>query len=176
MIKTITILTILLFLAVPVDLPAFSGHRTARQSLGSTPPAHPDSRAMRVRLRMPIRFPMDRGETGKPAHPIYPGHRPGRGRPGCWYPVTATVVREVQPVIIVNNLPAAEPAPPPEPEKEWVPPVLGTRTEPGYWDYGIRQVWMGDHWRFEQDFEKKTWVPPSRVKFVRQQGYWKTVE
>jgi len=86
------------------------------------------------------------------------------------------VVRETQPIIIVYNPPPVAPAPPPTPQRIWVPPVLDTRSEPGYWDYGVKKVWMGDHWRYEQDHEKRVWVPASQVKYIKQEGYWKPVE
>jgi hypothetical protein len=86
------------------------------------------------------------------------------------------MVREIQPIIIVTQPPPQEPPPAPEPEKVWVPPVMGTRTEPGYRDYGIRKSWMGDHWRFEQNFDQPIWVPEKQVEVVKQEGYWKIVE
>lgn len=81
-------------------------------------------------------------------------------------------------VVIVVVAPPVhqEPPPAPEPQKIWVPPVMGTRTEPGYWDYGIRKVWMGDHWRFEQDLNQRRWMPEKKIEVVKQEGYWKLVE
>jgi hypothetical protein len=35
---------------------------------------------------------------------------------------------------------------------------------------------MGDHWRYEQDFEERKWVPETQVTVVEQEGYWKIVE
>ncbi len=122
------------------------------------------------------RLPVHPGSPGKPVHPIYPGYKPGHGRPVYWWPASTTVVQETPPIIIVNNPPPAAPAPPPEAEKVWVPPVMDTRIEPGYWDYGIKKMWMGDHWRYEQDHDERIWVPESQVKYVKQEGYWKTVE
>ena len=125
------------------------------------------------------RFKPPGHRPGKPGHPIYPGYRPpwpGQGPLPSPWPATTTIVREVQPVIIVNTPPAADPPAPPEPQKVWVPPVMDTRVEPGYWDYGIRKVWMGDHWRYEQDFDRPTWVPEREVRYVRQEGYWSIVE
>jgi hypothetical protein len=131
---------------------------------------------MRARLKLPIRFPVENATPGKPDHPTFPGRKRGHGRPGFVFPFGTTVVRETQPIVIVNNPAPPEPAPPAEPQKTWVPPVMGLRTEPGYWDYGIRKVWMGDHWRYEQDPGKKTWVPASQVAYVMQEGYWQIVE
>ena len=122
------------------------------------------------------------GYRGKPVHPIHPGHKPGKphrppfhGRPHYWWPTTTTVVKEVPTVIIVQPPPPDLPKPP-KPKEVWVPPVLGLRTEPGYWDYGVRKVWMGDHWRFEQDVTSKTWVPESQVRYIKQAGYWEVAE
>lgn len=131
------------------------------------------------RHRLPSQLPVYPGSTGKPVHPIYPGHKPckpGHDRPRYWWPVSTTVTQEPPTIIIVNAPPAAEPPVPPEPEKIWVPPVMDTRTEPGYWDYGVKKIWMGDHWRYEQDFEEKTWRPESEVQYVKQAGYWTSAE
>jgi hypothetical protein len=182
--KKIVVLSILLLFAGPTDLPAFQGHRPAVNSVGGVVRATPGLREIRARMKMPIRISMDKRHAGKPVHPIYPGNKPGRpghGRPEkhpprYWWPATTTVVREVQPVIIVNNPPPEASATPPPPEKVWVPPVMGTRTKPGYWDHGIKKVWMGDHWRYEQDFEERKWVPETQVTVVEQEGYWKIVE
>lgn len=184
MMKKIVILLIMLLFAVPADLPAFRSHRPAVNRVGGAPPANPGIREIRARMKMPIRTSLYNRHAGKPVHPIYPGKKPGRpghGHPGkhpsrYWWPAGSTVVREVQPVIIVNNLPPEAPAPPPPPEKVWVPPVMGTRTEPGYWDHGIKKTWKGDHWRYEQDFEIRKWVPETQVTVVEQDGYWKIVE
>jgi hypothetical protein len=35
---------------------------------------------------------------------------------------------------------------------------------------------MGDHWRFEQDYNQRKWVPERQVQVVKQEGYWKIVE
>ena len=128
------------------------------------------------------RFTAKPGRRGKTIRPISPGLRPGKpnrppfhGRPHYWWPTTTTVVKEVPTVIIVQPPPPAEPEPT-KPKEVWVPPITGTRTEPGYWDYGVRRVWMGDHWRYEQDVTSKTWVPESQVRYVQQAGYWKVVE
>jgi hypothetical protein len=91
------------------------------------------------------------------------------------WPATTTVVKEAPTIVIVNPPPPAE-SPPPEPQKIWVPPVMGIRTEPGYWDYGVKKRWMGDHWRYEQDVTRKTWVPEAQVEVVKQAGYWKLAE
>jgi hypothetical protein len=182
MMKKVAILAVLFFFAGAVDLLAFRGHRSGGKRVGIGSSVTPTTRDIRARLKMPIRLPVDKGYPGKPVHPIYPGHKPGKpghGHPGkhrprYWWPSSTTVVREVQPIIIVNN--PAPPAPAPEPEKIWVPPVMGTRTEPGYWDHGIKKIWMGDHWRYEQDFETRKWVPEAQVAVVEQEGYWKIVE
>ncbi len=122
------------------------------------------------------------GYRKKPGLPSIPGHRPGRLNrppkhrpPRHWWPTTTTIVKEAPTIIIVETPPPAPPAPP-KPKEIWVPPVISTRTEPGYWDYGVQKVWMGDHWRYEQDITRKTWVPASQVPYVLQNGYWKVVE
>jgi hypothetical protein len=182
--KKIVLLSIVLLFTSPADLPAFRGHRTAVNPVDGAVPSNPGLREIRARMKMPIRTSMDNRHGGKPVQPIYPGDKPGRpghGRPEndlprYWWPAATTVVREVQPVIIVNNPPPEAPATPFPAEKVWVPPVMGTRTEPGYWDHGIKKVWMGDHWRYEQDFEERKWVPETQVTVVEQEGYWKFVE
>lgn len=131
------------------------------------------------RVKNAHRFPVIPGLPGKPVHPIHPGDKPdypGHRWPGYWWPATSTVVRETETIVIVQTPPQEAPQPAPEPEKVWVPPVMDTRTEPGYWDYGVKKMWMGDHWRFEQDFDEKTWVPESQVTYVKQAGYWKAAE
>lgn len=138
---------------------------------------HPSNRL--GRHRFPERLPYHPKHPGKPVHPIYPGTKPGKPgyhRPIYWWPATRTVVRETETIIIVSPPPPTEPPAPPEPQKVWVPPVMDTRTEPGYWDYGVKKIWMGDHWRYEQDAENKVWVPASQVPYVKQAGYWKFVE
>ncbi|MDL2274871.1 hypothetical protein LJC22_01945 [Desulfosarcina sp. OttesenSCG-928-G10] len=109
----------------------------------------------------------------RPSKPetIHPPHYP------FWPHRTTTVIRETQPVIVINN-PPAEPQPPPKPEPKylWVPPVMGKRTEPGHWEYGVQKIWMGDHWRYEQDETQKTWVPEKEVDYVQEPGYWDVVE
>lgn len=175
----IAILSILFIFAGPMDLSALRDHPPALKPIGSGPPIYPLSPEMRARLKMPMRMPVVPGSPGKPVHPIYPGDKPGKpghGHPRYWWPASTTTVRETQPVIIVNNPPPAAPAALPEPQKAWVPPLIDTRTEPGHWDYGIRKKWMGDHWRYEQDFEDRKWVPESQVEYVKQEGYWKFVE
>jgi len=189
----ILLVTLLLFFAGPQDLFADRSIYATQHRIGirSYPPPssqahsrfkrsarHP-SRDLRNRFRPPTRLRLHPGSPGKPVHPIYPGYKPGkpgRGRPGYGWPASTTVVREFQPIIIVNNPPPLVPAPAPEPEEVWVPPVMDTRTEPGYWDYGVKKVWMGDHWRYEQDHEERIWVPASQVRYVKQEGYWKPVE
>jgi hypothetical protein len=184
MMKKMAVLFILFFFTAPMDLAAFRDHRPSVKSVGSHPSAYRANRDMRIRLKMPFRFQGDKGSPGKPVHPVYPGYKPGKpghGHPGRNHPrygwsSGTTVVREVQPIIIVNHPAPQTPAAPPEPEKIWVPPVMGTRTEPGYWDHGIKKRWMGDHWRYEQDFETRKWVPESQVAIVEQEGFWKIVE
>lgn len=154
--------------------PKFQGNRS---QMGS-PLRQPTGNRL-GRHRFPSRLPSNPHPPGKPVHPIYPGDkpcRPGYQRPGYGWPVTGTVVRETETIIVVNTPPPAEPPPPPEPEKVWVPPVMDTRTEPGYWDYGVKKVWMGDHWRYEQDLDIRTWVPESQVRYVKQAGYWTFAE
>jgi hypothetical protein len=165
-----------LIVAAPVDLQAYREHGRMNDNnsmiYASPSRKHKIPRPLHERMFNP-------GKPGKPTHPIYPGDKPGRPGGGhwpFWRPVSTTIVREVQPVIIVNTPPTTQAEPPPEPEKVWVPAVMDTRTEPGYWDYGVKKRWMGDHWRFEQDFATRVWVPETQVKYVSQEGYWKTVE
>ncbi|MFO7713190.1 hypothetical protein [Desulfosarcina sp.] len=177
--KKIALALTVLFFACPMDLQAFRDHPPAVKPLGSGPATYPLSPQMRARLKMPVQLPVDSVRPGKPGQPIYRGSPPGRrghGRPAYWWPAGTTQVQEPQPIIIVNTPPPASPTSPPEPQRTWVPPVMDTRTEPGYWDYGIRKVWMGDHWRYEQDQDEKTWVPASTVEYVKQAGYWKIFE
>ena len=163
---------------ISIRAQARSMSRNIHGRIGS--PMQMPARVRIDRHHIPHRLPVHPGVPGKPVHPIYPGHKPGRppihDRPRYWWPVTNTVVQEPPTIIIVNTPPAAEPPAPPEPEKVWVPPVMDTRTEPGYWDYGVKKVWMGDHWRYEQDVEDKTWVPESQVQYVKQEGYWEFVQ
>ena len=164
--------------AIPPAAIAVPGH-------GKSPAVSTTRRHGQLKIgRHPLkkRFKAKPGTRRKPVHPIYPGHKPGKpnrppfhGRPHYWWPATTTVVKEVPTVIIVQPPPPAAPEPP-KPKEIWVPPVLGLRTEPGYWDYGVKKIWMGDHWRYEQDVTSKTWVPESQVKYVQQAGYWKVVE
>ncbi len=162
---------------MPARLP--SGDMRSRMKM----PARLPPGDMRSRMKMPARLPSDSRRPVKPVHPIYPGNKPCKPgyrpcRPVNWWPVgTTTVESKPQPIIIVNHPQTAAPPPPrPEPQKTWVPPVMSTRTEPGYWDYGVKKKWMGDHWRYEQDFEKPTWVPESEVQYVKQEGYWKIAD
>ncbi len=175
----IALLSILFLFVGPMELPAFRDHRPAVEPLGSGAPIYPLSRELRNRLKMPVRLTVDPVSSGKPFHPINADNkpvRPGHGRPVYWGPAVTTVVKEIQPIIIVNLPLPAEPAAAPEPQKVWVPPIMDTRTEPGYWDYGVRKMWMGDHWRYEQDVADKTWVPDSQVEYVKQEGYWNFAE
>jgi len=192
--KRILIFTLLFLLAGPQHLFADRTYHGMNHRIGARLHAHPQpqhmrngfkrparraSRDMRSRFKRPARLPVHPGSPGKPVHPIYPGYKPGRpghGHPGYWWPTSTTVVRETQPIIIVVNPPPVVPAPPPQPEEVWVPPVMDTRTEPGYWDYGVKKVWMGNHWRYEQNHEERIWVPASEVRYVKQEGYWKPVE
>lgn len=130
-------------------------------------PARLPSQDMRSRLKLPVRFP------------VGPNHQPskhGHDRRYDHRPVATTVVQEIQPIIVVSPPLPTQPPLPSEPEKVWVPPVTDTRTETGYWDYGIKKTWMGDHWRYEQDPEQRVWVPESQIEVVTQAGYWKIVE
>lgn len=133
-----------------------------------------------ARPLLPPRLPDKPGHRRQPAKPGFKPPHHGKPKPPMyvppryWWPATTTVVKEVPTIVIVNPPPPA--TPPPEPEKIWVPPVMGIRTEPGYWDYGVKKQWMGDHWRYEQDVTQKTWVPASQVEYVKQAGYWKLVE
>ena len=192
--ERIMLMALLLLFAGPQDLFADRSHHGMDNRIGARWHAQPQSQDMRSRFKrapqrpshdlrsrfgLPSRLPLHPGSPGKPVRPSYPGYKPGRpglGRPGYGWPASTTVVRETQPIIIVNNPPPVAPAPPPEPDEVWVPPVMDTRTEPGYWDYGVKKVWMGDHWRYEQDHEERIWVPASQVRYVKQEGYWKTVE
>jgi len=151
--KRMAVLTILMVIASPPNLMAFDDRRPVGRVLDTIPPRDPPGQ-----------------QRDKPRH------RPGHGRPITVWPGSTTVVREIQPIVIITPPSPQEPPPAPEPEKVWVPPVMDTRTEPGYWDYGIRKVWMGDHWRYEQDFDQPTWVPEKQVDVVKQEGYWKIVE
>ena len=146
----------ILIVAAPGDLLAFHGHRPADKIQGPISIGYA-SPPIQQRLPRPLHERMlNPGRPGKPAHPSHPGGKPGRpgnGYQWFWRPVsTTTIVREVQPIIIVNTPAPAVAEPLPEPEKVWVPAVMETRTEPGYWDYSVKKRWMGDHWRFEQDF------------------------
>lgn len=192
--KKLLLVTLVLLFAGPRDLLADRSHHGTQGRFGVRSytqfpsqdmhsrfkrPARRSSHDLRSRFSPSSRLPLHPGSPGNPVHPIYPGYHPGRpghGHPGYWWPVGTTVVQEVQPIIIVNNPPPVAPAPPPEPQNVWVPPVMDTRTEPGYWDYGVKKVWMGDHWRYEQDHAERIWVPSSQVSYVKQEGYWKPVE
>ncbi|WP_319407578.1 hypothetical protein [uncultured Desulfosarcina sp.] len=174
--KRLLFITLLFLIAGPQNSFADRSHFGTHDPVGVRSTANLPIQDLRGRLKRPFRPPVHPGDPGKPVHPIYPGYKPAHGRPVYWWPASITVVQEAPPIIIVNNPPPAAPAPLPEPEKVWVPPVMDTRTEPGYWDYGIRKVWMGDHWRYEQDHDERIWVPESQVNVVKQEGYWKTVD
>lgn len=176
--KRMAVLTILLVIASPLNLEAFNDHRPVGRVLDTVPPRDPPEQE-RDNGDHPHRSPK-RPNSPRIPHPIHSRERPhppgGRGRPLTVWPGTTTVVREIQPIIIIAPPSPGEPPPAPEPARIWVPPVMETQTEPGYWDYGIRKVWMGDHWRYEQDFDRPVWVPEKQVEVVRQEGYWKTAE
>jgi hypothetical protein len=180
--KKVALLALIFIFAGPMELPAFRDHRPAVKPLDSGSPVFQLSPGMRGRLKVPIRHAREmkhlkiRGRAIRPAHKPGKHSKPGHDRPGYYRPFRTTVVRESQPIIIINNPPPTPPPPVPEPERIYVPPVMDTRTEPGYWDHGIKKRWMGDHWRYEQDFEIKTWVPATQVEYVKQEGYWTTVE
>ena len=176
--KPVLLITALLILLYPIGTPAFQQQRN-------------DASAYRTGIRRPALVPGIGGRVTKPINADVrstlagkPGHRPGhprkrpckrkRYRPIGWYPVTTTMVRESPPVVVVKQ--PTEPVRPPAPQKVWVPPVMATRTEPGFWDYGVKKTWMGDHWRFEQNLKEKKWVPEAVVEYVKQEGYWAFAE
>jgi len=181
MVKPLIVVTALLLLHIPTNAPAFRYHR-------------PESSRIGTLSSKPMVTTATHGRSARPynsAHryhfAVKPGHRPGhpvnkpcirqRRRPMVWYPVAhTTVVREQSPVAVVRQPPVPEPARPPEPRKIWVPPVMDTRTVPGFWDYEITKTWMGDHWRFDQNLKEKKWVPEAVVQYVKQEGYWAFAE
>lgn len=158
---------------------------TSRQQTNTTVPEEGKKRPKPTLFKKPTNEPENptppEDEKKRPKWPIinrpskpetiHPPHYP------FWPHRTTTVIRETQPVIVINN-PPAEPQPPPKPEPKylWVPPVMGKRTEPGHWEYGVQKIWMGDHWRYEQDETQKTWVPEKEVDYVQEPGYWDVVE
>ncbi len=172
--KHLLLVTTLLFFVNPSNLAASQHYRRGPSPVGNVA-SHP---APHIRHARPFKAAVQPTCTPKPGrqarHRTRPG-KPCRGRPITWWPVAAPAAPEPEPVAIVFR-PPPEPAPAAEPEKEWVPPVLATRTEPGYWDHPIRKIWMGDHWRFVQDFEKRRWVPEAVVTYVKQAGHWKTAD
>ena len=179
----LAVLSVLILITIPSDLLAFRDHRSTNNPRPGLMPTQARISQTGSRLRMPIKLPVDEWDPGRQVRKIHRGHKPiasdpkRHGRHRYRWPPATTVVREVQPIIVVNNPPPALAASAPtEPKKVWVPPVMDTRTKPGYWDYGIKKMWMGDHWRYEQDVEKRTWVPASEVTYVKQEGYWKIVE
>lgn len=166
-------LTVLLMIAGPAGALASRVHRPVGKVLDTIPPRDPPEQQEAADRRHPHHLPQRSTFSDGPTHPVrHPHYRPKYRWPGG----PPTVVREIQPIVILTPAPSQEPPPPPEPQKVWVPPVMGTRTEPGYWDYGIRKVWMGDHWRYEQDVDQPIWVPERQVEVVKQEGYWKIVE
>jgi hypothetical protein len=172
-VKHLLLVTTLLLFLNPIHLAASDHYRHGRVQVG---PA-----ALRpARPTQPVKDAAQPAFTRQPGYRAHRGHRPGkpcRGRPVTWWPIATAVAPQPAPVVIVFR-PPPEPAPLPEPEpkKEWVPPVMATRTEPGYWDHPIKKVWMGDHWRFVQHLEKRRWVPEAVVAYVKQAGYWKTID
>jgi hypothetical protein len=175
------LLMVLIVLTAPVQLAAFDHAHRGTDATPVEPDAQPEeviSHAMRVRLGLPVRLPLrpelrEQIRRSRDARRIR-HHPPGPG------PVvsTTTIVNEVRPIVVVTPPAAAEKTATPEPqaEREWVPPVVETVTQPGYWDYAIKRTWMGDHWRYEQDRAQKTWIPATQVRVVTQAGYWRTVE
>lgn len=178
--KKMAVLAIFLVIASPLHLEAFDDHRPVGRVLDTIPPRDPPEQEQDNGDRHPHGLPQRPNSSGTPHRPNHPAdrphHHPGRRRPLTVLPGSTTVIREIQPIIIVTPPSPKEPPPAPEPEQIWVPPVMGTRTEPGYWDYGIRKTWMGDHWRYEQDFDQPVWVPEKQAEYVKQEGYWKIAE
>lgn len=156
---------------------AKTGHLQGRMAV----PTHPYWENGIALPLLPHRSSAKPGHRRQIAKPGFKGPHHGRHKPPkhihprYWWPATTTVVKESPTIVIVNSPPPAAP-PPPEPQKIWVPPVIGVRTEPGYWDYGVKKIWMGDHWRYEQDVTRKTWVPASQVEVVKQAGHWELAE
>jgi len=175
------LLMVLLGLTAPVQLAAFDHpHRGADATPveTDTQPEEAISHEMRVRLGLPVRLPLrpelrEQIRRSREARRIR--HHPPAAGP---YVSTTTIVNEVRPIVVVAPPAAAAQTAPPEPEavREWVPPVVETVTQPGYWDFAIKRTWMGDHWRYEQDRAEKIWVPATQVQVVTQAGYWRTVE
>ena len=147
------------FLLGAID-PALAGDRPIHRNDTAENIAIANSRnaEMRRRLNLPVQLPIDR-ETFRPPRDPYPATQ-------------TTVVRELQPIIVVNPAPPEKPTASPEIQYVWIPPVTEMRTEPGHWDYGVKKEWMGDHWRYSQDLSEKTWIPETRVEAVKQPGYW----
>ena len=178
--KISVVLAMLLVIGSPACSLASRDHRPVGKVLDTVPPRNaPQRRSVDHRHdRHQPQGPGFSDDSDRRSHPAkrFP-HRPGQRRPiHVWPSGTTSVVREIQPIVIVAP-PMPEPPPSlPEPAKVWVPPVMDTRIEPGYWDYAIRKVWMGDHWRYEQDKDRPKWVPERRVEFVKQEGYWKVVD
>lgn len=179
--KIIVALTMLMIVFSPHSAMASSTHRPVGKVLDTIPTRNrTDQRsvtggnhARHLPRRSTVSVRPQRSTHPRKSHPSRSRHR----RPFMTWPAqTTTVVREFQPIVIVAPPVHQEPPPTPKPQKIWIPPVMGTRTEPGYWDYGIRKVWMGDHWRFEQDNDQREWVPDRQVEVVKQEGYWKSVE
>jgi hypothetical protein len=188
--KRLLIFTLLILFTTPSDLLAGGtvirwNHRIGVRAPGDSMVRHPRARREtphprsfwdgRERKYSPARPHRESDFHGKRDRPIKYHRRPdryGRRYPRYWWPASTVVVRKTRPIVVIN----VPPPPAPEPKKVWVPPVMGTRTQPGFWDYAIRKVWMGDHWLFTQDFLKRTWVPPYQVEYVKQEGYWKIVE
>lgn len=178
MMRRLQAVIILLFFATPMNGWALREHGPPAGASGYGNVLQRSNGVITERFRQAMGLPVVRQDSLPPAHRDNSGrriHRPGHRRPPWVWPVTSTVVRETRTIIIVAP-PMEAPTPPPKPRYEWVPPVMDTRTEPGYWDYGVNKIWMGDHWRFEQNVREKTWVPPAEVTTIKQAGYWKAVD
>ncbi len=166
--KHLLLLTTLLLAWGPIHLPAAEPYRHPSAQVGYT--------GLRAnRQARPVKVVTKPYCTPRHGHRRHKPGKPWRGRPVTWWPVAAPAAPEPAPVVIVYR-PPSEPAPAPEPPKEWVPAVMATRIEPGYWDHPIKKIWMGDHWRFVQDLAKRRWVPEAVVEYVKQAGHWKTVD
>lgn len=169
--------TVLCLFVAPMNGWAFREHGPAADASAYGNALQRSTHAITARLRQAMGSPEvrkqspPRGRRGDSGRRPY---RPGHGRPPWVWPAASTVVRETRTIVIVAP-PVEAPTPPPEPQYVWIPPVMETRTEPGYWDYGVKKIWMGDHWRFEQNVREKTWVPPAQVTVVKQAGYWQPV-
>lgn len=165
------ILLMVILLLGPIGLAAAEDRPGRRNDIGEKASiARARNEEMRRRLNLPVRLPIERD--------AHHHHRKILPLPDYRYPYPAsqtTVVKELQPIIVVTPAPPEKPPASPEIQYVWVPPVTEMRTEPGHWDYGIKKEWMGDHWRYSQDLAEKTWIPETRVEAVKQPGYWNIV-